>query len=97
MFILGNVFIGFLISLLSGVFLCGEKSAKVAEYLYEIVVFLPATAVAVRRLHDVGRSGWWVIVPFVSVVFCCFGSQKGKNKYGTNPNETEGSQEPIST
>ncbi len=96
MFVLASLFIGISISLLSGVFLGGAYPAKVAKYLYQIAVFLPATSVSVRRLHDVGRSGWWVLVPFVSVVMCCFDSQEGQNKYGANPKEPEVSQEPIS-
>jgi uncharacterized membrane protein YhaH (DUF805 family) len=37
--------------------------------LYVLAVFIPGLAVAVRRLHDVGKSGWWyliALVPFIS-------------------------------
>jgi hypothetical protein len=34
-------------------------------WLYILVAFLPRIGVAVRRLHDIGKSGWWVIVFFV--------------------------------
>jgi uncharacterized membrane protein YhaH (DUF805 family) len=53
---------------------------------------LPALAVAVRRLHDTGRSGWWVligIIPLIGdivlLVFTVQDSQPGANQYGPNP------------
>ncbi len=51
-------------------------------------VLIPSIAVAVRRLHDTGRSGWWLLIgfiPFIGVivllVFMLSGSQPGKNQY----------------
>jgi uncharacterized membrane protein YhaH (DUF805 family) len=67
-----------------------------AEYLvdfFSLLVLIPSLAVSVRRLHDVGMSGWWVLlnlVPFGSLVVMGFSlqdSQSGDNKYGPNPNE----------
>jgi len=37
------------------------------EGLWTLVTFLPGLAIAVRRLHDIDRSGWWMLLP-VSVV-----------------------------
>ena len=64
-----------------------------------LVSFLPMLAVSVRRLHDIGRSGWWVLlngVPgFGSAalnVIALFDSQPGSNAFGPNPKqEPEGS------
>jgi hypothetical protein len=51
--------------------------------------------VSIRRLHDVGRSGWWVLIGFVPVVggfallvIAMFDSQPGANKYGAHPGGT---------
>lgn len=60
--------------------------------LYSLAVLLPGIAVAVRRLHDVGKSGWFlliVLIPIIGgiwllVLFCLDGTP-GKNKYGANP------------
>lgn len=60
----------------------------VAVYL---VFLLPGLAVAVRRLHDTGRSGWWYLlslVPFgglVLLVFMVQDSQPGPNQFGESP------------
>ncbi|KRE48078.1 DUF805 domain-containing protein [Paenibacillus sp. Soil522] len=60
--------------------------------LYYLSTFLPSLAVAARRLHDTGKSGWWnliVLIPLIGViifiVFACQDSQKNANQYGPNP------------
>ncbi|KUN73413.1 hypothetical protein AQJ46_09435 [Streptomyces canus] len=57
-----------------------------------IAFLLPGLAVTARRLHDTGRSGWWIlfgIVPLVGgitlFVFSVLDSEPGDNKYGPNP------------
>lgn len=52
--------------------------------LYAIAVVLPSIAVSVRRLHDVGRSGWWLIlVPVALWLAFCEGTPRHKeNIYG---------------
>ena len=56
---------------------------------------IPSIAVAVRRLHDTGRSGWWlllVLVPLVNLVLLYFyiqDSEPGTNEYGPNPKGIE--------
>ena len=54
---------------------------------------MPALALTVRRLHDTGRSGWWIFVQMIPavggivfLVFVCLDSQIGSNEYGPNPN-----------
>jgi uncharacterized membrane protein YhaH (DUF805 family) len=68
-----------------------------AQYLvdfFAVLIFLPSLAVSVRRLHDIGMSGWWVLmnlVPFGGLVllyFFCQDSQSGTNQYGPNPKDT---------
>lgn len=61
--------------------------------IFLIVIILPGLAVTVRRLHDTGKSGWWILIsliPFGSVillVFCLIDSMPGSNQYGANPKE----------
>ncbi|MDR0333536.1 MAG: DUF805 domain-containing protein [Dysgonamonadaceae bacterium] len=56
-----------------------------------LVVTVKNLAVAVRRLHDVGKSGWWLLIFFVPfgiiwlLVLFLTDSQPGSNKYGENP------------
>ncbi len=63
--------------------------AWMAVVLYPLVALVPGLAVAVRRLHDTDRSGWWLLlglVPFagavVLTIFCAQSGQLGENRYG---------------
>jgi uncharacterized membrane protein YhaH (DUF805 family) len=59
--------------------------------LYGLAVLVPSIAVAIRRLHDTDRSGWWVLlglVPIVGLVLIWFlaqDSMPSTNRYGQNP------------
>ncbi|MFM0520953.1 DUF805 domain-containing protein [Caballeronia jiangsuensis] len=53
--------------------------------LLNFALFLPSIAVGVRRLHDTGRSGWWLLLPIVNLVFLVQDGQKGSNNYGHDP------------
>ncbi len=53
--------------------------------LYSLAVLVPGIAVGVRRMHDTDRSGWWLLLPFVNLVFLCQDSTPGANRFGPNP------------
>lgn len=63
--------------------------------LIQLLLFLPSLSVAVRRLHDIGKSGWtvlWNMVPLFGMLYLiylhCLPSQAGSNEYGPQPPET---------
>jgi uncharacterized membrane protein YhaH (DUF805 family) len=37
-------------------------------YLYDLAVLLPTLGLSVRRMHDVGKSGWWVLIGIIPVI-----------------------------
>lgn len=60
--------------------------------LYSLAAFLPSIAVSVRRLHDVGRSGWWMfimLIPLLGAIIYIYWAatrgQDGPNIYGPDP------------
>ncbi|AJE48999.1 DUF805 domain-containing protein [Celeribacter indicus] len=60
--------------------------------LFSLLTFLPGLAVWVRRLHDVGRSGWWVfliVIPLIGwivlLVWAASRGDQGANRYGADP------------
>lgn len=60
--------------------------------IYSIFILIPSITVAVRRLHDVGLSGWMILLNIIPLVgwlvllyFYVQPSQRGKNIYGANP------------
>jgi uncharacterized membrane protein YhaH (DUF805 family) len=60
--------------------------------IFCVAVFVPSLCLSVRRLHDIGQSGWLVLLYFLPLVnlipffMTFFDSQPGKNNYGPNPN-----------
>ncbi len=64
--------------------------------IYLLAVLIPTLAVTVRRLHDTGRSGWWILIQLVPIVgvfillyFLVSDSNPGTNAYGPSPKEGE--------
>lgn len=64
------------------------------DALYICSTAVPSLAVTVRRLHDIGRSGWWFLLGLIPIVgaivllvFMVTDSQAGANRYGPNPKE----------
>lgn len=62
--------------------------------LYTLALFVPSIAVGVRRLHDTGRSGWWLLIGLIPVVgfivlivFFAMDSVPGSNRWGPSPKE----------
>jgi uncharacterized membrane protein YhaH (DUF805 family) len=60
--------------------------------LFSLLLLLPTVAVTVRRLHDIGKSGWWYvfgIIPllgwFTMLLWLCRKGTEGSNRFGTNP------------
>ena len=69
-----------------------SQGAGILSGLFCLAVLIPSLAVGARRLHDPGRSGWWLLIgliPFIGaivlIVFFLLDSQPGTNAYGPNP------------
>ena len=67
---------------------------SVIALFYMLAILLPGLAVTVRRLHDTGKSGWWLLiglVPLIGIVILVYmvqDDQAGDNQYGPNPKVT---------
>src|SRR5688572_10460224 len=48
--------------------LTGEAGIGPLYGLYALATFLPGLAVSVRRLHDVDKSGWWILIAFIPLI-----------------------------
>ncbi|MCK9535223.1 MAG: DUF805 domain-containing protein [Pseudomonas sp.] len=93
-FILFNLIISIVLAAIDGAM--GSYSAGTGMGLlgsvYTLAILLPGIGVSIRRLHDTGRSGWWMLVGFVPLigvlvllVFMAQDSKPGQNQYGANP------------
>lgn len=93
MFVLMNFIVAFVLGFLGSAL--GLKVAggfNLIGLLYAMLVMLPSIAVGVRRLHDIGRSGWWMwiaLIPLLGsillLVWAVLDSEPGQNAYGPNP------------
>ena len=54
-------------------------------FIASIAALLPSIAVAVRRMHDTGHSGWFVLIPFYNLYLCIIAGTPGPNEYGDDP------------
>lgn len=46
----------------------GEKAGTVLTAIVSLALLLPNLGIAVRRLHDIGRSGWWILIGIIPVI-----------------------------
>ncbi len=82
MFFLINLIISFVFG-----FVCGLIGVPKLGNIYSLVVLLPSVGVAIRRMHDVGKSGWYCLIPIYNLVLACTDSDIGENQYGPNPKD----------
>jgi uncharacterized membrane protein YhaH (DUF805 family) len=52
---------------------------------YGFAVLIPSFAVGVRRMHDIGKSGWYIIIPIYNLILACTEGDQGTNEYGPDP------------
>jgi uncharacterized membrane protein YhaH (DUF805 family) len=75
-------------SVLAG--LKSDFSNSKIEFLF-FLIFIPyfwfIWAQGAKRCHDLGKSGWWQILPFYSIWLLFLDGQPGSNTYGSNPKE----------
>jgi uncharacterized membrane protein YhaH (DUF805 family) len=92
MFFLFNVLIWIGLSIVGAIVgLRLANGVDVLSSLYALAVFIPGIAVCIRRLHDIGKAGWYLLVvlipcagPFILLYFLVQDSQPGPNQYGPN-------------
>ncbi|MFI8338690.1 DUF805 domain-containing protein [Streptomyces sp. NPDC085639] len=88
MFFLFNIAAAIILLILDGVL----GTYPLLYGIYVLAVFLPNLGVTIRRLHDTGKSGWWIFigaVPLVGlvwiIVLLASAGQQQPNQYGPDP------------
>lgn len=89
-FFLFNILVSVAINVL--ITATGVKELIFLSGAYSLAILVPYVAVAVRRLHDIGKSGWFVLlflIPCIGlilmIVWCGAAGTAGPNEYGENP------------
>lgn len=79
-FFLANVIVSIVLQIIDSVI-----GIAVLGTIYSLAVLLPSIAVAIRRMHDVGKSGWFILIPIYNLILACTEGDKGQNEYGPDP------------
>lgn len=100
LFCLFNLIIAYILNVIDSVigltFPVGIVELGILGVIYSILLFIPGLAVGVRRLHDIGKSGWFYLIGLIPLVgaiivliwFCKEGEHK-TNKWGPDPKNIE--------
>ena len=62
-----------------------ETGAGPLRIITGLAFLIPSIAVGVRRMHDVGKSGWYLLIPIYNIVLLATEGDKGPNEYGDDP------------
>jgi len=92
-FVLFNTIIGFVLGIIEGLAgIAPGTEYSVLAILYSLAVLLPGIGVSIRRLHDTGRSGWWLFIALIPLIgsiilliYMVSDSQAETNQYGPSP------------
>ena len=96
MFVLFNIIFSFVILIIGTVisFVTDNPAAMLLSYMYIFALLIPGLAVTVRRLHDTGRSGWFLLVNFIPfiggiwlLIVLILDGTHDENCYGLNPKD----------
>lgn len=85
--------LSFCIGIIEGILGFSMTAVQTTSGILSLVLLLPGLGLSVRRLHDIGKSGWWVLLGFIPVVGAIIliiwfaqNSQMQDNQYGPVPN-----------
>jgi len=85
-FYLFNLIIFFALAFLEGLLgIYSDSGDSVFGNIYYLIVLIPSIAVGVRRMHDVNKSGWFLVIPIYNLLLLIRKGDDGVNKYGENP------------
>lgn len=86
MFFLFNMIICIIISVVESIVgLFPESDSSLFANIYSLAILVPAIAVSIRRMHDVDKSGWFILVPIYNLILACTNGTEGVNRHGNDP------------
>ena len=92
MFILVNLIISIVLGVIDAIIGTYGTGGGLLQGIYGLAVLIPSLAVGARRLHDIDKSGWWLLlglIPIVGIIILIIWFAKegdpGSNQHGPNP------------
>ncbi|MGZ0146358.1 DUF805 domain-containing protein [Kribbella sp. WER1] len=98
MFVLFSVIASIILSIIDRVLgtTYNNGTSGILQSIYGLAVLLPTIGVAIRRMHDTNRSGWWILINLVPcigtiwfIVLAAGEGTAGQNQYGPDPKAGE--------
>lgn len=91
-FVLVNCLIALLLLTLGLTFGEDSPASNIMVTIFYLIMLVPSLSVSVRRLHDIGKSGWYMflsLIPLIGglilLVWSFMDSEPDENQYGENP------------
>lgn len=90
MFVLFNFIISMVIGIVGRIL--GMGNFNIFSTIYSLAILIPSLAVGIRRMHDIGKSGFWCLIALVPligwiwyIILACKEGEPDENVYGSNP------------
>lgn len=83
-FVLFNIIFSIVLAVIDG-----AMNIAILGTIYSLGVLLPSIAVAIRRMHDVNKSGWFCLIPIYNLILACTPGTIGTNEYGGDPKQPD--------
>ena len=79
-FVLFNVIITVVLRFIGGLI-----GTTFLSSIFSLAILVPLIAVGARRMHDIGKSGWFMLFPIYNIILASTIGDNGDNKYGADP------------
>ena len=95
-FLLWDTIVSMVIGIVSAIVFSGMGTiwSTPLIWAYDLIIIIPSISLGIRRLHDIGKSGWWMlisIIPLIGaiilIVWAIKAGDPGANAYGPSPLE----------
>ncbi len=86
-FVLANILISIILGFIEGILTAslglprGMRDDSVLGNIYSLLVLVPSIAVGLRRMHDINRSGWWILLPLYNIYLAAQKGTEGSNRF----------------
>jgi len=84
MFFLFNIILAVVAGVL-GNLIFGPGEGHWINNIISLVLLIPSIAVGVRRMHDLDKSGWFIIIPIYALILTLTDGTHGPNRFGEDP------------
>jgi uncharacterized membrane protein YhaH (DUF805 family) len=89
MFYLFNCLVSLILGFIDGIYQARNGTSMqgmgVLNSIYSLIAFLPTLGVSIRRMHDVNKSGWFILVPIYNLILLLTDGTAGDNRFGSDP------------